>query len=604
MQIDRVTIANQKSFFGSTEFQFQPGFNILLGANSSGKTTVLEALDPSVGLTPHRSMLSHTTVGLVVDTPAEVTTRFELSAEELKLFSARPDDYVGNTHEDGQPVVRTNVQILSTFLNRPLQYEIARNSTSGDRLRLHLWNEPCAWQRQSAAPEHLCARIERRSPNTVTQNTRGDQQVQWQEIRLNLQSKIYRFATERRPASASGHVGTTELAADGASLPYCINHLQTQNQEVHAELVRLTNRVLPAVKSVNAVPDGGNMFQLMVHSVAPAQRRGDLAVSLASVGTGVGNVVAILYVALASQTPRIILLEEPNSYLHPRALRELLAILADVGAQHQFFITTHSSDVLRTVKASTVTQLEYDGQQTTRKQVPGAKLGELKAGLMDIGIRISDLHGCDRVLWVEGQTEEAVFPLLLRKYFPDIASGTAVLCVHATSDFDGGVNEHHLDPVKVGQIYQKLSDGNALAPLMVGIVLDRETRQKSECEKITKDSTGDIHFLERPMLEDYFLHPIAIARLIQERSGIVVDELAIERKLKDAAEVKTLWLNPKAVKSKLHAAAVLNYVCTQLTDNVLEYRKTRDGPWLVDFLLKFDENALSELKALLHRILD
>lgn len=251
-----------------------------------------------------------------------------------------------------------------------------------------------------------------------------------------------------------------------------------------------------------------------------------------------------------------------------------------------------------------MTQLEYDGQQTSRTQVPGTKLGELKAGLMDMGIRISDLHGCDRVLWVEGQTEEAVFPLLLRKYFPEIAAGTAVLRVHATSDFDGGVKAHHLDPLKVGQIYQKLSDGNALAPLMVGIVLDTEKRQKSECEKITKGSCGGIHFLERPMLEEHFLHPAAIARLIHERSGIVADEPTVKSKLKDAEANKALWLNPKAPTSKVHAAAVLNDVCRELTKGSFEYRKTRDGPWFVEYLLELDENALSELKALLHRILD
>ena len=161
MHIERLTITNQKSFFGSTEFHFQPGFNILLGANSSGKTTVLEALDFAVGLTPHRSMLSHATVGLVTTISAEVATRFELSANELTLFSARADDYVGNTFEDGRSIETTDKQIISKFLNLPLQFEVVRNSTTGDRLRLHLWNEPCAWQRQSASAEHNCALIKR-----------------------------------------------------------------------------------------------------------------------------------------------------------------------------------------------------------------------------------------------------------------------------------------------------------------------------------------------------------------------------------------------------------------------------------------------------------
>ena len=133
------------------------------------------------------------------------------------------------------------------------------------------------------------------------------------------------------------------------------------------------------------------------------------------------DALAMLYVALTAPAQRFILLEEPNSFLHPRALRELLAILAEIGGKHQFFITTHSSDVLRTIKASTVTLLEYDGQRTTIKQTTGDKLHELQAGLVDLGISLTDLHGCDKVLWVEGETEEAIFPMLLRHFFPEMA---------------------------------------------------------------------------------------------------------------------------------------------------------------------------------------
>ena len=533
MHVNRLYLNNQKSFFGEIEFSFEPGFNILLGGNSSGKTAVLEALDLSGGLAPHRSLLSNPTRSPIANT-AEVVTGFCLRAVELQTLSSYGDDYVGNTHEDGKPVNTSDDQILSSFLNKTLHFEVKRHSTLGEHFRLFFHDQPCAWQQRGSGAQHICSRIERETPHNVVQQISGDQPLRWNELRNIFASTTYRFATERRPAAQSGHAGTTELSSDGSSLPYCLNHLQTHNAALHKQLIQLTNRVLPAVTSVNAVPDASGNFNVMVHSTPVEMNRCDLAVSLSQVGTGVGNVVAMLYVALASQTPRFILLEEPNSYLHPRALRELLAILADVGSHHQYFITTHSSDVLRSVKASTVTQLEYDGQQTKRTQVPGAKLGELKAGLMDMGIRLSDLHGCDHVLWVEGQTEEAVFPLLIRKYFGVTASTVAVLRVHATSDFEGEVKDHHLDPIKVAEICKKLSTGNALAPHMSGIVLDRDGRPKTQCEKIEKESMGLIHFLARPMLEDYLLIPAAIAELIRERTGIVVSADEVTAKLETA----------------------------------------------------------------------
>ena len=44
MYLKQLKITNYKSFFEATEFKFEPGFNVLLGANSSGKSSVLELL--------------------------------------------------------------------------------------------------------------------------------------------------------------------------------------------------------------------------------------------------------------------------------------------------------------------------------------------------------------------------------------------------------------------------------------------------------------------------------------------------------------------------------------------------------------------------------
>ncbi len=312
----------------------------------------------------------------------------------------------------------------------------------------------------------------------------------------------------------------------------------------------------------------------------------------------------MLYAAITARTPKTFLLEEPNSYLHPRALRELLAILAETEIKHQYFISTHSSEVLRAIKPATVAHLEYDGQESTQKQVPGHRVSDLRAGLMDMGIRMTDLHGCDFVVWVEGQTEEAVFPLLLRKQFGDQASRIAVLRVHATSDFDADLSKK-LDPVKVAGIYKNLSDGNALAPVMAGIILDREGRQKSECDRIEKEANGKIHFLAKPMLEDYLLDPDAIVELIHTRLGIKVDVAAIETEVENGKNLAACWINSKSKAEKpiVHAALLLRHVIQTVTQNELEYSKTRDAPELVEFLIRHRPDALKELIDLLRIVL-
>ena len=599
--IQRLILTNHKCFYEPTEFEFGPGFNILVGENSSGKSTVLEALDLSTTPQPHHSTLNESSLGTRKDEPSTIETRFAIIPAALAELSQSKEIYVCDTLADGQKINWTrDIWASEIPLDRYFSFDVRRTASANEVSRLGLSRLDCKWYDALNGGQVTCA-VANFPEMQINGSMSGGYPQLWGRIRTLLQIRTYRLLTERRITPTSGFA-SPDLASDGSNLAFCLNHLKSHNGSLHRDLNRLTRHILPAIKSVNAVPEN-NQFTIKINHVDDDENRGDLAVGLSQVGTGVGNVIAMLYVVLTAQHPRTILLEEPNSYLHPRALRELLAILADNAIKHQYFITTHSSDVLRSVQATTVTQLEYDGTTSSRKQVKGDRVGDLKAGLMNMGIRLSDLHGCDCVIWVEGQTEEAVFPILIRKYLGAYASSTAVLRVHATSDFDGDGEINRFNPMKVAAIYEKLSTGNALAPMMAGIILDRESRQKTQCDKIASESNGRIHFLDRPMLEDYFLHGGAIAELIHERTGKVVTAEAVAASLEAAKQQSNLWLKPKAKTSERHAARTLNYVCGELTNQAMEYSKTRDAPFLVEHLLKVESNTLSDLKALLMKVL-
>jgi hypothetical protein len=56
MYISRFQLLNYKSFRDSGALEFQLGINIIVGANNSGKTALLEALTLSFKTSPHRSI--------------------------------------------------------------------------------------------------------------------------------------------------------------------------------------------------------------------------------------------------------------------------------------------------------------------------------------------------------------------------------------------------------------------------------------------------------------------------------------------------------------------------------------------------------------------
>ena len=59
MHFKSIEIENYKSFWKNQRIQLEKGFNLFIGANNSGKTTALEALDLNVSTNePHRSINS------------------------------------------------------------------------------------------------------------------------------------------------------------------------------------------------------------------------------------------------------------------------------------------------------------------------------------------------------------------------------------------------------------------------------------------------------------------------------------------------------------------------------------------------------------------
>lgn len=593
MYLKQLTISNYKSFYEAKVLKFEPGFNVLLGANSSGKTSVLEAITFHQLLnTPHRSILNVTEVDTFINDAPTSELQFSIDLHELrKTVSPNQDFYVGVGDLTGHYYSQNLDQLRARLNSELLMLEIRVNPATGNFLRIGFDQWPSAWRQLGSNAQVPGLQVVTATGDstgvTVFAANGGDISQLWQKI----YPKIYKFSSERVVLASSAHHANGELLPTGSNLAYCVNHLQSNNKDLFDELNGLLHRVFPTVHWVGAPPNGNNQFELKVHTNPSSVKRGDLAVPINQVGTGVGNALAMLYVALTAHTQRFILLEEPNSFLHPRALRELLAILAEIGSKHQFFVTTHSSDVLRTINASTVTLLEHNGYETTVKQTSGNELHNFQSGLLDLGIRLTDLHGCDKVLWVEGETEEAIFPLLLKHFFPELAQGIAVLPLHATGDFEAKKYE----PRKVAEIYKKLSEGSFLAPPMVAIALDKERRSNSEIRQVEKDCEGIVHFLPRTMLEDYLLDVDGITAVMNQELESQVLRANVEQALADAKTSASYFLHPLNESSKaIHAAKVLKAVFDGVGQ--LEYRKTAHGPKIAGWILANKPDDLRELE--------
>jgi putative ATP-dependent endonuclease of OLD family len=56
MYISKITVANFKSFFDPQTLHLRPGFNIVVGQNDSGKSSLMQAIGLKFDVQPHRSV--------------------------------------------------------------------------------------------------------------------------------------------------------------------------------------------------------------------------------------------------------------------------------------------------------------------------------------------------------------------------------------------------------------------------------------------------------------------------------------------------------------------------------------------------------------------
>lgn len=587
MHIKSIGITNYKSFYERQILYLEPGFNLLVGSNNSGKTSILDVLDLENQFNePHRSELTLPEYGNqpIQTSQIEVTISTRFSELWRRLGSSRLylplKDAEG--HGDNLNVLQRVKKLVSsdcclqltatTYEGKDFVSFAAEDLISGVVSR-YTPNEPSTAALIHRIPISSDLRYE-------VGNFSDVHGVAGNYVRA-FNSLIYRFSAQRRPGYQCAGQQRAILDREATTLPYCLNHLQTNDSHGHRILCNWINRVFPSVKWVQSTSNVGS-FDLRCLPLAPEARRDDLAIPMARMGAGIGNVIAMLYVVMTSREPQVIAIDEPNAFLHPRALRELLAILEVEGKQHQFILTAHSADVLTSVSSPSISFLNFDGIKTAVLGIGIRDLHHVRSELAELGIRMTDLHSKDRVLWVEGQTEELVMPELLRWACPEVAAGTSILRVERTGTF----NKKSIEPQEIAKIYERLSSASALVPPMVCILLDGDSRSKQERLDIESTSKGKLRFLDRRMLENFLLHPEAIAIAISEQ-GVTATKEAV-------AAILARRLASDAIE-EIDGAAILKNIFSEISNATAEFRKTRDVPTIVDWLLKNDTDHLLPL---------
>ena len=303
----------------------------------------------------------------------------------------------------------------------------------------------------------------------------------------HVKDRLYFFNAERFNISESETSPQESLKSDASNLPQVLNLLQTKNPARFRKLEESIRLVLPQIGQITVPPVKTDTVRILVWDAHIPEDRDDLAIPLSESGTGIGQVLAMLYVVLNSNYPRILIIDEPQSFLHPDAVRKLFDIFKQ-HPQHQYIIATHSPVAVSAAGPHQLLLVHKEGAESKVDTLDAHKTEELRLVLSEVGARLSDVFGADSILWVEGRTEEECFPLIVSELLGQGLYGVEIRGVESTGDFDGRKAE------LVIRIYEQLSKGGGLLPPAVGFIFDREGKTEAQRERL--DELGRARFLE------------------------------------------------------------------------------------------------------------
>ncbi len=615
MHIVDFRISNYKSFHLGPHTPLSPGFNVIIGRNNVGKTAMIEALSLRFRNNPHRSPGTMPRLTSPVLDASRINILFEMEREEFAeiVTSFAPTVYLP-TNDFADPAVTWLLDGFHAAYDEGTRISLSAQFEGETATEATITNMGITSRRQTQISAIRIDFDERHHPNQVETST---EYVVWSEETLPLrlaravQERVYTFRAERLNVGESGFGYDPVLRPDASNLAQALNHLQTNPARLQ-RFNALVHVIFPDVTQITVQPTPQHNLRILVWSIDPTTEREDLAIPLSDSGTGIGQVLAMLYVVLTSEFPRIIIIDEPQSFLHPGAVRKLMEVMRrEARHEHQYIVSTHSPAAVTAAAPSTLLLVRKDGAESSVELVDPGESQQTRLFLAEIGARLADVFGADNILWVEGPTEERCFPLVIQRLTGELLLGTEIIGVRATGELEGRQARAAFE------IYRRLSAGRGLLPPAVGFIFDREGRRKREQEDLIRQAGSEVHFLPRRMYENYLLNPAAIAAVANSIEGFVEDNspAVTVKQVKDWLD-RNSWRSPyfdpaaseerrtqEVWQEEVHGAKVLTDLFNELSGARVRYEKVIYGVALTQWLLENSPPDLEDLGNFLRTVL-
>jgi predicted ATPase len=315
--------------------------NVVIGANGSGKTSLLEAIEvirntPGTvnkpireggGISewlnksdPHQPAVANIRLALAYlpRSGRKRTLHYSLSFTEQKQRFYIPDEYIGYSpeHKDGEKNHTDTV-----YLNAAGYAEISAKTGTNRRTleRIEVDTEKSI----------LAQRKDPKQYPEITYLADG-----FDKIRLYRDWTFGRYAVTRQPQRTD--LPKHWLEPDASNIALVLNKLR-QDYEAKGRLLEAVRKLYNGIEDYDVRVEGGTVqaFFQEGRNAIPATRLSD----------GTLRYLSLLTILLHPTPPPLVCIEEPELGLHPDILPTVADLLKDASGRMQIIVTTHS-DIL------------------------------------------------------------------------------------------------------------------------------------------------------------------------------------------------------------------------------------------------------------------
>ncbi|MED7926254.1 AAA family ATPase [Nonomuraea sp. LP-02] len=220
-------------------------------------------------------------------------------------------------------------------------------------------------------------------------------------------------------------------------------------------------------------------------------------------GSGIREALRII-LDYEFEGPDVLLIEEPEVHLHPALEFAMLQYLKSIGNSCQVFLTTHSTNFLDTPEFQNVYLVTRES--STSVQLVHVEEAE-EAIPQELGLRLSSMFMYERLVFVEGPTDERILRSLA-----------------ATAGMNFGQISIGFIPIGGARNFGYYANSKVLSFLSkrrveIHFLLDRDERTDADIEKL-RERLGDFGRLwvfKRREIENYLLQAPAILRYLQKQ---------------------------------------------------------------------------------------